>query len=266
MAGPQLRPLEFGEILDTAFTLYREHFGTFFLAALLPALPVAFVYGLVGLAMEPATTGQGSVIGMLGLLSWPYSLFVGVFVWGALVHGSSRALTGEPVSLGGAYGRALRRFLPLLGAAFVAVLLIWIGAILFIIPGILLAIVFFAVPQSVVIEDEGPLSALGRSRDLAREGWLRIFGIMLITWLIVSLPSMALYFGGGIAAALNPANAQTVAGGPLIAVMQMGGIVVSALTTPFMVSSLVVLYYDRRVRKEGLDLEVAAERMSPAGG
>ena len=36
MALSNLRPLSFGEILDSAFTLYRRNFATFVLTALIP--------------------------------------------------------------------------------------------------------------------------------------------------------------------------------------------------------------------------------------
>lgn len=267
MAQPQLRPMGFGEILDYAFTVYRRHFGTFFLTVLLPSLPVAVFWLFFGTATATAPPDQTSVLaGAASLLLLPYSLVAGVFAWGAMVHDSARAVTGEPVSLGSGYRRSLRRFFPLLGAAIVTVILVWIGFIFLIIPGILLAIMFFAVAPAVVIEDEGPLSALGRSRKLAQDGWLRILGILVITWFIVSIPSGAFFFGVGILAALSPGTAESMAsGGSLNAVFQTGSVVVSALTTPFLITSLVVLYYDRRVRKEGLDLEVAAEQMSPAG-
>lgn len=266
MAETQLRPMGFGEILDTAFTLYRRHFSTFFLTALLPNLPVALFWLYVGSVSASADPEQVSALGsVVALLVLPYSLVAALLVWGGLIHGASRAFTGEPVSLGEGYRRALRRFFPLLGASVVALILIWLGSLLLVIPGILLGIMFFAVMQTVVIEEEGPISALGRSRELARGGWKRIFGILAITMIIVSMPSIALFSGAGVLGAMSPGAAEMMADGTLGGAFQAGSVLVSALTLPFMVTSLVVLYYDRRVRSEGLDLEMAAEQIRPAG-
>lgn len=268
MPGPRLRPLDFGEILDVAFTLYRRHFSTFFLTALLPNLPIAAFWAYLG---SVAGSGAGApeemsaLAGVGTVLMAPYSAVAAIVVWAALVHQTSRAMTGGAVSLGDGYRRALRRFFPLLGAGIVAMVLIGLGFMLFIVPGVLIALMFFAVVQAVVIEEEGPLSALGRSRELAREGWARIFGVLFVTWLIVFLPTMAVFGGLGFLAAMVPGMAEGMTGGAVNAGVQALSVAVGALTTPYMVASLVVLYYDRRVRKEGLDLELAAEQLSPAG-
>lgn len=268
MSAPRLRPLDFGEILDVAFTLYRRHFGTFFLTALLPNLPVAAFWMYLGSVVGSGAGAAEEVSALAGvgaLLMVPYSAIAGVFVWAALVHQTSGAMTGEPVSLEGGYRRAVSRFFPLLGAGIVAMLLIGLGFMLLFVPGVLAAIMFFAVVQAIVIEGEGPLRALGRSRELAQDGWARIFGVLLVTWLIVLLPTMAVSGGLGFLAALVPGVAESMAGGGLNAGFQATSVVVGALTTPYMAASLVVLYYDRRVRKEGLDLELAAEQISLGG-
>lgn len=269
MPGPRLRPLDFGEILDVAFTLYRRHFGTFFLTALLPNLPIAAFWAYLGSVAGSGAGAPEEVSALAGvgvLLMAPYSAVAAILVWAALVHQSSRAMTGGRVAVGDGYRRALSRFLPLLGAGIVAMILIGLGFMLLIVPGILVAVMFFAVVQAVVIEEEGPLAALGRSRDLARDGWVRIFGVLVVTWLIVFLPTMAVFGGLGFLAALFPGVSEgMMAGGAVNAGLQAVSVAVGALTTPYMVASLVVLYYDRRVRKEGLDLELAAERVGPAG-
>lgn len=269
MSAPRLRPLDFGEILDVAFTLYRRHFGTFFVTALLPNLPIAAFWMYLG---SVAGSGAGAaeevsaLAGVGALLMAPYSAIAAIVVWAALVHQTSRAMTGGRVDLGDGYRRALGRFFPLLGAGVVAMFLMALGFMLLFVPGVLIAIMFFAVVQAVVIEGEGPLSALGRSRDLARDGWARIFGVLFVTWLIVFLPTMAVFGGLGFLAAVVPGVAEgMMTGGGVNAGFQAASVVVGALTTPYMAASLVVLYYDRRVRKEGLDLELAAEQISPGG-
>ena len=44
MSHPQLRPLTFGEILDGTFALYRRNFLDFFLASLVPFVPVVLAW------------------------------------------------------------------------------------------------------------------------------------------------------------------------------------------------------------------------------
>jgi hypothetical protein len=43
---------------------------------------------------------------------------------------------------------------------------------------------------------------------------------------------------------------------------QVANSVTGALTTPFLVASLVILYFDRRVRTEALDVQLAADALA----
>jgi hypothetical protein len=66
-----------------------------------------------------------------------------------------------------------------------------------------------------------------------------------------------------VGAALSSGDPDAVEGtmGLFSAVTNVLSILLSALTTPFMTAALTLLYYDRRVRTEALDLEMATERL-----
>jgi hypothetical protein len=292
MSSPtHLRPLGFGEILDGAFTLFRRHFPVMFslvLAAYLP-LSVAMVLMRLQARTEPSfgTAVPMMVLSVMGLLLM-------VVVWGALTWQASQAYTGGDVSVGAAARRGLRAFLPLVGAGILAYLVLVVVLFALAIPvGVLSVIValvggkyapmliggvaavlmvggmlaassaLFAVVPAVVVERRGPIAALSRSYRLSVGARLRVLGIMLVGWVITMLPAVGVMaVTGGWRRMLDPRLPDT-APAAVVAAEQLFQLVGSAFTTPFLVAALVLLYYDRRVRSEGLDLEVAASGLAP---
>lgn len=263
MTDANLRPMGFDEILDGAFALYRRNFATLFLTALIPSLPMALIWMGIGLTYDGSTVEAGDEIG-LQLLLLPLTVALTTLVWAALAHEVDRASRGETVSWRSGLAGAGRRFLPLLGA----VLLVWLGVtvgfVLLVVPGILLAIRWFAVIPVVVLEAAGPIEAMRRSASLARGAWGRIFAVMAVLLLIVMLPSLAVGASVGIGAMLA-ADEGTASSAVVVITSQLLSTLVSAATTPLLIAGLVLLYYDRRVRVEGLDLELATERLGSAG-
>ena len=66
MPYTHIRPLEFGEVLDGAFALYRRHFVDFFLTALIPLAPFGIFYARLmadGAAFDPTAGDAMSVPG-----------------------------------------------------------------------------------------------------------------------------------------------------------------------------------------------------------
>lgn len=269
MSLSHLRPLSFGEILDGAFVLYRRHFTTFFTTAIIPLLPVALLWGVFGwLTGNMADLDDAaSVFGFVAV--YPLMLLGTMLMWGALVHETSRAVEGGAVDRGEAYRVSLRRLLPSLGAAVLFTLLAVVGLVLLVVPGILVMLALFATWHAVIIEGKGPVAALSRSRELARGAWGRIFGVLLVSYIIVMIPGMVVGVASGVAilgSAVASGDPEAAAGamGWFTAVNNVLSILISALTTPFMTAAITLLYYDRRVRTEALDLEMATDRLGAA--
>ena len=265
MSLSHLRPLSFGEILDGAFVLYRRHFAVFFTTAIIPLLPVALVWGAFGFVTGGATELTAAT-GALLVAVYPVMIVGSLLMWGALIHETARAVEGGPVDRGEAYRASFRRMLPMVGAGILFMILFAVGLLLLVVPGILVMLALFAVWHAVMIEGKGPVEALSRSRELARGAWLRILGILLVTYIIIMIPSMLVGATAGAAmvgAALSSGDPDAVEGtmGVFSAVTNVLSILLSALTTPFMTAALTLLYYDRRVRTEALDLEMATERL-----
>jgi hypothetical protein len=298
MSAPNLRPLGFGEILDGAFTLYRRNLATFVVTSLLPVAVMAAAFVTFGGAyFEAALSGDPSA--MLGAMG---SFFIGMFIgglaylamWTALTRQAAQAYLGQPTSVADGTRTGIAKLLAVAGAAFligilflvayfavaiVFVVIVGIGtasgstamAVIFGLVAGLLAVaaylgavaMLFAVVPAIVVEDKGPIEAIGRSVDLARGALGRVVGLMVVTLLITYLPGLAVMFlTGGFANLVNPDVMPT--SGQFMT-QQLLGLGAGMLTTPFMVSVIVLLYFDRRVRTEALDVQMATDRLAMAG-
>jgi hypothetical protein len=261
-----MRPLSFGEILDGAFTLLRRNFSALFAIALLPQIPVILFWLIAPALIDPVSEGDVFLSAAPLLLS-PYSMFASLLIMGALTHAAAVAYAGERPGMSSSLGRGLRRFLPLLAVTVLAWLAMAVGLLLFVIPGLIVIAMYFAVYAAVVIEGRGPLDALGRSRRLSKGGRMRILGVIIVAVLITWLPLMALWMFAGVSIGIGATlNAAAVSGTSvwLTSLMQACAIVIGSVTMPFLMIVTVLLYYDRRARTEAPDLESAVAALGHA--
>lgn len=238
---PTLRPLNVGEILDRSFSLYRGHFGPLLGTAVALYLPLT----LLGV-MDGVAGGWGAGLGVGGLIQ----LAAVVLVVGGLTYQASRAYMGHPASVAESIRHGLTRFPVLLVALVLTFTGVALGLLGMLVGALIVWVLLFAVVPAVMVERRGPLAALQRSAELAEGGWWPICAVMVVSLLIVLLPSFALQ--------MLMSTAPT-AGDPLFEGLVEAVIaVLDTLTYPFSVIATVILYYDRRVRAEGLDVELMA--------
>jgi len=167
------------ELIATTFALAREHFAAFLSVSLLVVAPIILlVYGLWGRALaegadaDPSQTVRAT-LGVLGAFIVP-ALITALYV--ALVHGLAR---GVAPSVGGALSQFASRLGPALGAVSLYTLGVLLGLLLFIAPGIWLAVRWFFAPQAAVVEGEGSVAALRRSAELVEGRWFSTAGYLL---------------------------------------------------------------------------------------
>jgi Membrane domain of glycerophosphoryl diester phosphodiesterase len=151
------------------------------------------------------------------------------------------------IILAAAHAGAAAALLGVLGSLAAVCLTVW------------LAVSFSLAAPVVVLEDQGPATALRRSLGLVRRSFWRVFGIFLLTLLIVFIASAVLQvpfalierFTGGSTQLFGLAGHRTVAA---VLIAAVGSIIAGAVTRPISAGVTVLLYLDLRMRKEGLDL------------
>jgi uncharacterized membrane protein len=255
MALPALRPLSVGEILDVSFQLYRRHFAALAMVALVcSGLPV-----LLSLFIE----ASGGMLQHVWLTLAYYGIFVvlSAIATAATVFIVSESYLGRPLSAAEALSRAAPLLWRVITCSVLTGLLVMVGFLLFVIPGIVLVCgVILAFPVLVLEPGTSASGALSRSWALTRGSRWRIFGMLVTLFLLLYIPIVALT---ALAALLLPdaAPGSAMTGG-FVGLVLAG--VLQLFLYPLFYCVLTVSYYDLRVRKEGFDLEVLAQTLQTA--
>ena len=267
----RLRPLSAGDIVDEAIGLYRRNFRLFLSIGAVVLIP-AGVIQLV-LALLAGEAGM-SVFTISSLVWWTLSIIVSVVSYIAVIStmavAASERWLDRPITVSQAYRRISGRLGPLVGLMLVYGLVI-IGLSVTII-GIPFAIYLFVAwllsIQILLVEGTGIRTALGRSRELVIGHWWRVIGIVILLAIIqaiisafFSLPATIFGFGSVFS---DPASSDI---SPLvIALDAIGSTIGQIVVGPIAYCAYILLYYDLRVRKEGLDIELAARSLGLIDG
>jgi hypothetical protein len=278
--APTLRPLRVGEILDVCINIFTKNFLTFLRLVLILVVPVQAIGVLVLVATVPRadllSSGFGNTSGRT-ISSADAPAFIGgqivVAVLALVLYGIATAACFKAV--GDAYlGRrpdwrsslrfAARRFHSVLWVTVMIQVLATLAAIFLIAPGVWLWFSWSVSIPVLLFEGLKGRRALRRSFQLVKGRWWKTAGAIVCGYLI------ALVVGGvlqGVVGALVFTGAgDSVLGTALINALGKG--IGQLFTTPFPAAVTAVVYYDLRVRKEGFDLQLLAERLgvSPPAG
>jgi hypothetical protein len=232
-----------GDIIRNTFAIYGKGFVVIFLSYFLPLLP----FGICG---NEAQAAQAVGLYLLIVLC---SLPVSLAATSAITISVSDICLGNAPSLARAYKKVFGVMWKLLATNILQVVIIFIGIMLLVVPGIIAMLWLLFTPSVVILEGLGGFAALRRSRDLARGyNWrnLGVFLLMLIILFVIAFVLGAI-FGLLVGLLLPPATHAF-----LIRILQAVMNLVGATIT---LTMIVLLYYDLRARKEAYDAAALAE-------
>jgi hypothetical protein len=139
-----------------------------------------------------------------------------------------------------------------------------LGFLVCILPGIWLYVSFAVAVPVLLTEGLKGRHALRRSFSLVKGRWWSVFAIIVLGALLTGIVDAVV---GELLAATTLTSDNDV-----VSVISgtVGNTISTTLTTPFSAAFVAVLYFDLRVRKEGFDLQLLAERLGlapkPEGG
>jgi hypothetical protein len=278
-----LRPLAIGDILDGAITAIRRHplliLGIGAVVAVISAAITFLVQRLLlddlqNLAADPQL-GPGATdaeirdalfgtFGDLFLVVLPTALLATLLttvVNGLLAAVMGRAALGRDATFAMAWAEVRPRLLPLLGVGLVYSVVTTIGVMLCIIPGVV-AYVFWALASPALVLERGTFrQAFSRSVKLVKGAFWRVFGILLLAGIIEYLFSNIIQLpfslgSGTFQQLLNPSQVVVPSTGDLL-LQSVGQIIAGTIATPFVALVTVIVYLDQRMRREGMDIELA---------
>ncbi|MFF3352423.1 glycerophosphoryl diester phosphodiesterase membrane domain-containing protein [Streptomyces sp. NPDC002917] len=299
-----LRPLGVGEILDGAVSAMRAHWRTVLGITLTVSVIAQIAIILVQryllpepASVDPNATGaealrQAADSAQSTLVysapSTLITLIATLFTTSMLTVVISRSVLGRSVTLSEAWAEARPRLLQLLGLTLLLALmaagimavgvlpgalmgstagvgLILIGFMAACVVVIWLMVRFCLATPALMLERQSITVSMRRSAKLVRGAWWRMFGILLLTWLLTLIVTLVIAIPFGIIAMIVDGDGlstfltgeSTGFGWPFLIISGIGEVIISTITYPLSAGVMALLYVDQRIRREALDLELA---------
>ncbi len=218
--------MQIGDVLGEAWGLYKRFFWQFFLTAFV-------VYAVLDLlsALANAAAGDSVLAGLFwGLIAAAVGIVGYFWVQGALVEVVQDVRDGRADrTIGEIYQAVSPRLPSLIVAGILAGIGIAFGLILLIVPGLFLLTIWSMLVPVIVIEGKSAGEAFGRSREIVRgHGW-PVFGLIIVTFILVAVAS------GVITLLFAPL--------PDFFDAWIGSLVAHSLTVPFAAAAITTAYF-----------------------
>jgi hypothetical protein len=277
MAGPALRPLSLGEILDRTFSLYRRHFLLFVGITALPHLlilgmnlwqtifmraPQIITKGPFGTQIhQPAGRSGVMALGFTwGIIALVIYLIAYLFSQGGTIYAVSELYLGRTATVESSLRRVWGQLAGLFGVILLNGLAVGAAFIFLIIPGIYLACRLITCVPAALLEDLGARESLERSLFLTKDNAGRAFLIYLLYFVLTYAVALLIVGPLGVAVAMHGKDPNMLR--ILTALVQVATFLMSIVIQPILLIATSVFYYDLRVRKEAFDLQLM---MNPSG-
>jgi hypothetical protein len=168
--------IEPGRVIGEAFQTYRDQVSAILGGALIVIGITSVINNLLGLTDSVILIFAGLIVALIGQV-----LYTGYVV--KLVQdvrdGRRNHTMDELFSAAAPYVSTL------ILNGFVYAVAVFFGFLALIVPGLILITIWAVVAPSIVVEDKGVFEAFGRSRELVRGNGWRVFGTIVLAFLIV---------------------------------------------------------------------------------
>ena len=244
--------------------MYRRHFFLFAGISVILSIPLAVGAGFSffnlfnNLALQTTSNQPPDLGPTLASLAIILVLAIALYplLYGSITYAACESALGRPVTFWGAMHAAVRRYLHILGYY---LLLVGMGILFCVFPlWIWIGVRWIAWMPAMFIENIGLGAALGRSWRLIEGRWWRTFLILFLMYILVEVVAGALQAFLSLGQLLLQAFISSYLS---LAIAEATGILVSSLVAPILQIATVLIYFDLRVRREGLDLFQLAQRV-----
>jgi hypothetical protein len=244
----EIRELGVGGILDQAIAVTKDHFWLFFKIVAVLFLPLNLIYGWLVTSNLPPNESTTSTWVLVVILAIVNGWFVFPLTNAAMIYAVASCYLNRPITVGLAFQRARRIFLPLLGTTILLSLVVMGGFLLLFVPGVIFLLWYFLTIQVVVLEGLSGQAALKRSRQLMKRNIGTAFLLGLLVWVITMAAS-------GMQALIPPVG------------LKVGfNAVVQAVVLIFGSAAWVVFYFSCRAKAEHFDLALLADAVGVEDG
>lgn len=264
-------PFRVGRALSRSFSIYFRNivpFGLLALAILAPTYVYQILMGPDEFAAAPGTKEYWSQLGVEPFVIYIANFLLGNLVAAGLIYGTIQNLKGENAGFGECFTKGISLILPVLGVAFVYLLVLALAILVTALPGgivigllvyatgttliyflgvpvilapIMYVVVMLYVTLPVAVIERAGVGSLKRSAALTKGNRWRLSALLILFFTIAFAMGMSLYFLGLTEGSANFA-------GKLVTQWGLSGVI-----SAFSAVMAAVTYHDLRVAREGVD-------------
>jgi hypothetical protein len=233
------QPRDVGALFRDSLSVFRRHAWLFILLSAAVVVPVELAVEGIGLEMLTSSYDESPPLAESAVPTTVGFLVMTPIITAICIYALHSIAEGRRPSPGQVFVAGFEAFTPLFGAVVLAALGIALGFLALIVPGVYLAVRWYFVPQTVVIEGARGPAALTRSSQIVQGVWLRTFGLVLLAHVAVAIPGFVL---------LTPFTAVASSSDQAVWAL-VGTILATSVTTPFVALYSTLLYYDLLARR-----------------
>ena len=250
MARYEIKSLGIGGLLDQTIAVVKDNFVPLVLIAAVLYIPLGLLNGILMAELLPKPPGmfagmEERTLYQEAFLSNAFIFIPLTFVigfvsapltYGAMVRSIAGAYMGEPISVGTAWRHAMRRSLSLIGGNLLYGILVGVGMVLCLVPGIVFGIWFLFFGQGIMLEGLGVGPSMARSKELVKGS----MGVGFVLGLLLGIIAIMINLVGSVIPQLHIAYSFQV--------------FVQTITTMLMTAASTVFYFSCRCKTEDFDL------------
>ena len=254
-----LQALTTGQLVDRIFVFYRKNFVLFFSIAIVPQAAYMLVTALplFGITLAKGSLFATAITAIVGFLVYMCAIAVSQ---GATTLAVSDVYLEKQASAVDSYRRILPMSLRLIGLMIGYFLLVGLGFMLLIVPGVYFLVSYSLALAVMSIEKVSFSEAMSRSKDLVSGNRGRIAIILLLSFVINYAVAFALMLPAEFGV-LALAKTMPILSALLGMVVQL---LAGAIAAPISLIGFTLAYYDARVKKEAFDLQYMMESETAA--
>jgi hypothetical protein len=228
---------DFGEVINATFAFIGQEYRLLGKAILFYVVPILVISAILSvlLGIEQQKLVNSLKSGDIDLTISPFAMvaptykytllslvisLLGLSVLRCIIYGyiSVYIQRGkDQFTLDDVWAEAKKFVLPILGTSIVIGLLVGVGFVCCILPGIWLGVSLSLIYMAMIYEGKGMGDAFNRSFNLTKDNWWSTFGIIIIAFIIVyilqlllSIPSILMGFKSFFSAFKNPGNLEAL--------------------------------------------------------
>jgi len=183
---------EMGRVISRTFRIIADNAPVFLALTTLLCLPAiiysqfSIIAGLFGYHVAtPIGLGGLGTIYAQAVIGYAISFLFANLLEAAITHGTIVSLNGGKATFGECLSTAISNILPLLAIVLIATVVIFLGLVVLIVPGIILMLMLCVPVQVRVTEHKGIMDSLSRSAELTKGYKGQILGLFAIYFAVI---------------------------------------------------------------------------------